>query len=138
MASKKFSELTSAVVIALGDVFAFVTGGETKKVKVEDLIGTVLTETLATRASLVTDKGKRLKSETVTNYTVTHGVHAVDDKIDLTMGSADILTLVQGANVSIGTNGKGLKLDGIRAHATLICESTGVTDVFTLIGEVTA
>lgn len=137
MASKKISELTAAVVLALGDVFAVVNSGETKKVKAEDVIGTVFTEVVVTRASLVADKGKRLKSASITNYTVTHDVHAAGDKIDFFMSTADLLTLVQGSNVTINTK-SGLKLNGIYSQAVLICESTGGTDVFTLTGEITA
>lgn len=139
MASKKITQLTAAVVLALGDVFAVVNSSETKKVKAEDLIGTVFTEVVVTRASLVTDKGKRLKSASVTNYTVTKGVHAAGDKIDFFMSTTGLLTLVQGSNVTINViSGKGLKMNGQYSQAVLICESTGATDVFTFTGEITA
>lgn len=98
----------------------------------------MVTEVLSARNSLAVDEGKRLRttSGSGVNYTVVNGVHAVDDEIVLVQGGTGNLALVAGTDVTINHKDGGLSLDGQHAKARLICESVGVTDVFTLTGDV--
>ena len=148
--SDRIVDMDLALELALNDLLYLVAVGDPtddptgsgKGLTIQLLVGKVFTEALAaSRVSSFSDRGKRLQTSggSAVVYTVQHATHQVGDKIDFCMGGAGLLSLAAGANVTIQyKSGKGLKLDGPHAHACLICESVGATDVFTLVGEVVA